>query len=449
MADASAPASAAEARIAGARHFLAGRLAARQSAGLSGLQRLFERYVADWPGKEHLKDYVLGRLRERATLAVAIDELMQAVRLYPGEAAWQRFLALALEHDGQLDRALLVRQMIERLWPGTIENEAAVARLRERMGDDDAARVDLAETDDNALLALCRRLLVGAAAGGDGTDVDELRSVVRERIFSRPHAIGPRLAEGFLALARKDAAAARESFIVASFLAHQSRRVSQNSYFDKEYDPWALAYAEAFLLDQLSERGEFNPMAELSRVRLSLFHGDALRSKQAVFPALQVYEDAANRLIPPTTPSSYRIYRGHRIVLHRGHFYAVPGRVRSFSILDGVVVRGMRVDPHGVSQPPWWRRQLHSHLRPATRAELRALARRCFEFAQRIVRRIPPLQKLWRLFLAIARPLYYAARPLARKIYLRFYAVRGVLSDQDVVPLQQRLDRIGSPQTER
>jgi hypothetical protein len=423
----------------GIAHFRAGQTAARYAAGLGGIERLFDEHVAGWPAAEPLKRYALSGLRERANWNVATDRLLQAVSLVPHEVGWQRYLAIVLERAGLFDRALLIRQVVEHVSPGTVDNQAAIARLRDYQGGDGRHAEWpglLGRAATPRVAEFCRRVALAPTPLLDAHRLDALRGIVHKRLLIESKDPSLHLAQAFLAMARRDFPKARESFLEASLLARQPRPGGI-----EEWDPWSIAFAESFLVDgaHTNDVG----LVPTDPLNLQLLHAAALQHKGAILSALALYANVTAQLIPGSTPKTYRIYKSHTIVLHQGRFYAVPREVRHFAIINGVVVRGAR-DPYGNSAQGGWLSRLLMLLNPLTRERVKTTMRRRHAagggFFRGLHAIIPIGGPITRLLTALVRRIGRVVRPL----YVRHYAVRGVLTDVDLVPLQQRIDRLAN-----
>jgi hypothetical protein len=414
------------------RLFTAGQLTARYGADLGGVTQLLDRHVASWPNAQSLTPFVMNGLEARASLAAAISDITRAVSLVPHGVDWQRTLASILEYNGQLERALLIRQLLETVQPDTVENRAAIARLREAKGEATSIaswRSDRPIESTGAVLAWSRYIATAPAHKRDAHQIEEARLAIRDKLLSKPKDVALHLALGFLGLAESDPDSARKHFAEASLLARDQRSGVE------EYDPWSLAYAEAFLLNRT--KGNRIPLNPIDRLQLGLLHARTLHDKGSLFSALAVYGDTISNLVPSTMPNSYQIYKGHAIVQHQGRYYAVPRDVPHFAITNGVVMRRLGFQPPGSVRSPWifW---LFGKLNPNTRERLKQIAKRSriltFIYG-RLVRSQNAVQN------RIVDPLLKMLDRIVYYFYLRRYAAAGVLTDADIVALQNRIDK--------
>jgi hypothetical protein len=253
------------------------------------------------------------------------------------------------------------------------------------------------------------------------TTFKRLKVRVHDALTFSPNDVALNLAMGFVHLAEKDRDAARRRFLAASLLVDQSMPVADKC------DQWSLAYAQAFLLGLIPE--DASPGGALLTVdptNLLLVRASLLRHEGATFLALSEYAAAVTRLLPPRLPSTFQVYRGYKIVYHDSCFYAVPESVVDFSILNGTVVRA-----------PAFMKKEAALLLPSTfgarlsallRVGVKALRLPQTQIASRLAR-IPGVR------LAARR-----TRRLARSMYLRRYAVAGVLTATEVSALRARID---------
>src|SRR5262245_11447904 len=107
----------------GQADYEAGLHSARHAAGTGALESLFDQHFASFGyPTDHFKRLTLQGLRGRVSWQAATDSLMRAVSIDPRMVPWQHQLALVLEHIGQIESALMVRQVITRLDPDSTEN---------------------------------------------------------------------------------------------------------------------------------------------------------------------------------------------------------------------------------------------------------------------------------------------------------------------------------------
>jgi hypothetical protein len=453
-----------ESLLDGQRQFARGQRALRQAAGLDGIKWLFERHATEWPHARPLEKYVLDGLRRAADVDLTVDQLMSTVLIYPEEVEWRRYLSLALEQSGKIDAALQMRYALEHEAPGTIENQAAIVRLSDLKFDRAIDASCKLRNQGNAwTLALSRRLAISPGQTINPQKLGELRDTVRELLLDQPNDISLHLASGFIALAYQDASGVFDSFCEASLLARHQQYSVQGKH--QKFDPWALAYAEAFLLGQAQS---FNALVLPDKLRLALAHGARLRSKRNTLAALATYGHAVSALLSGHRPICYQLYGSHIIVRDRQRLHAVPQMVRRFSIMDGVVVYAPRLEAGNDSTRGWLVR-LAAHISPAIRFRIKATVRYGLVLLASKGCRVPLLRALWRFHYGLVllvskgcqvqllralwrcgvvavRPLYGLARHVARRLYIRLYAVPGVLTDFDPVRLQERVDRMGVKQ---
>jgi tetratricopeptide (TPR) repeat protein len=471
--------SAASART-GERYFISGVQTARRAAGFGGLERLYDRHCAafGYPA-DQLKPATIGGLREQVSWQSALDALMRAVEIDPEEIEWQRWLALVFEELGRIDDALLVRRTIASLDPDSLENNFAIGRLLECKGKPVRGYYAQVLTNNgDYLLALARtaalspptvieqdsledKSVVGRMLERKGQPVYEsdadiltgtsdyhlsrargaperLKERVRGALIVSPANVALQLAMGFIGIAERDEATTRKSFLIALVLAEQPG--------PKEgCDPWSLVFAQGFLLDQ-SDKTTSRPFLPVDPIRFALARAALLLSHGAMVPALREYLAAASPLLVQKLPHAYQIYNGYKIVLFKNQLYGVPKNVRDFSILRGRVIgvpdadegSGLRLvrSRFAALLSDWQRARLKYLLR---------VARPHIQIAIRVLRQalrlaIRALRQALRLPGRALRLAMRMLRRLAGGIYLRRHIVGGVLVDNDVAQLQQRID---------
>ena len=483
--------SAASART-GERYFISGVQTARRAAVGGGLERLYDRHYAafGYPA-DQLKPATIGGLREQVSWQSALDALMRAVEIDPEEIEWQRWLALVFEELGRINDALLVRRTIASLDPDSLENKFAIGRLLECRGE--PVRGYYAQVLTNSsdyLLALARAaalsaptvieqvsledhsvlggmlerkgdpvyesnapVLTGAsdyhlsrargAVGSSPTEAERttqlrLRDRIQGALIVSPANVALQLAMGFIGIAERDKATTRKSFLTALVLAEQPG--------PKEgCDPWSLVFAQGFLLDH-SDMTTSRPLLPIDPIRFALARAALLLSHGAMVPALREYLAAASPLLVQKLPHAYQIYNGYKIVLFKNQLYGVPKNVRDFSILRGRVIgvpdadegSGLRLvrSRFAALLSDWQRARLKYLLR---------VARPHIQIAIRVLRQalrlaIRALRQALRLPGRALRLAMRMLRRLAGGIYLRRHIVGGVLVDNDVAQLQQRID---------
>jgi hypothetical protein len=287
-----------------------------------------------------------------------------------------------------------------------------------------------------------------------------LKDRIRGALNVTPTNVTLHLAMGFIGIAEHDEATTRTSFLTAQVLAEQPG--------PKEgYDPWSFVFAQAFLLDR-SDMTTSSFILPLDPIRLALARAALLLSHGAIVPALREYLAAASPLLVQKLPRAYQIYNGYKIVLFKNRLYGVPKNVRDFSILRGRVINVPDVDEgsglrlvrsrFAALLSDWQRARLKYFLRvarPHIQIAIRML-RQAFRLAIRALRQafrlaIRALRQAFRLAIRAlrrasrvpGRALRLGTRMLRRLaggIYLRRHIVGGVLVDNNVAQLQQRID---------
>jgi hypothetical protein len=417
----------------GQANYEAGLRCARYAAGVGALESLFDQHFASfgYPA-DHFKRVTLQGLRDRVSWQAALDFLVRAVSLDPAAVLWRHQLALVLEQVGRIEDALMVRQAIARLDPHSLENNDGIGRLCERTEPADEASTLpsfserhyalVARSVPHYLLAMARYAALRGLHVLKGTTFESLKVRVHGALTFSPNDVALNLAMGFVHLAEKDSDAARRKFLAASLLADQS-----TSSADK-CDQWSLAYAQAFLLGLIPrDAPPGGALPTVDPTNLLLARASLLRREGATFAALSEYAAAVARLLPSRLPSTFHVYRGYKIVYHDRCFYAVPEAVVDFSFFHGSVVRA----PAFVNEPALlMRSMLAARLSAGVRAQLKALLQ---WFQQsRIVRHIAQISG--------ARFAARRLRRLAERMYIRRYAVAGVMTDTEVSALRARID---------
>jgi hypothetical protein len=417
----------------GQANYEAGLRCARYAAGVGALERLFDQhFVAFGYPADHFKRFTLQGLRDRVSWQAALDFLMRAVSLDPHAVSWQHQLALVLERVGRIEDALMVRQAIAGLDPHSPENNDGIGRLSERIEPADEAGTQpsfserhyalVSRSVSHYLLAIARYAALRGPHVLKGTTFERLKARVHAALTFSPNDIALNLAMGFVRLAEKDPDAARRKFLAASLLVDRSLPDADKG------DQWSLGYAQAFLLGLIPQ--DAPPSGALPAVdptNLLLARASLLRQEGATFSALSEYAAAITRLLPLRLPSTFHLYRGYKIVYHESCFYAVPESVTDFSFFRGSVVRA----PAFVHEPALLLRSMvAARLSVRVRARLKAFLQWLQQ--SRIawhIARIPGAR------LAARR-----VRRWAERVYIRRYAVAGVLTDTEVFALRARID---------
>jgi hypothetical protein len=276
-----------------------------------------------------------------------------------------------------------------------------------------------------------------------------LKERVRGALIVSPANVALQLAMGFIGIAERDEATTRKSFLIALVLAEQPG--------PKEgCDPWSLLFAQGFLLDH-SDKTTSRPFLPVDPIRFALARAALLLSHGAMVPALREYLAAASPLLVEKLPHAYQIYKGYKIVLFKNQLYGVPKNVRDFSILRGRVIGVPDADEGSALRlvrsrfatllSDWQRARLKYLLRvarPHIQIAIRVL-RQALRLAIRALRQalrlaIRALRQALRLAIRALRLPMRMLRRLAGGIYLRRHIVGGVLIDNDVAQLQQRID---------
>jgi hypothetical protein len=148
-----------------------------------------------------------------------------------------------------------------------------------------------------------------------------------------------------------------------------------------------------------------------------------LRSRNALFPALEQYETALSRLLGQPRPRFYRLYKGYRIVMHQQRFFAVPPSVANFSIYQGTVVRipGILGEVR-----PFLEKQLNARWRTVLAQMWRLCRRQVFP----IIARVPGVPRL-----------RSKLSSLSRTLYVKFMAEHNALIGNDISVLREQIDR--------
>jgi hypothetical protein len=427
----------------GQANYEAGLRSARSAAGARALESLFDRHFASFGyPTDHCKRLTLDGLRDKVSWEAALDSLTRAVSLEPRITLWQHELALVLEQIGKIEDALLVRQAITRLDPDSTENNDAIGRLYEhtKPEDEDDTQASFSEryyanvskSLSQYLLAISRYAALRGPQALRRTTLEELKVRVRDALAFSPNDLALNLAMGFVHLAGENRQAARRRFLAASLLGDQPGLVGN-------CDQWSLAYAQAFLLGLIPASAP--PLGEfltVDPINLVLARASLLWDKGAINSALAEYDTAISRLLPLRLPSTFHAYKGYKIISHERIFYAVPDSTGDFSIFHGTVIRR----PAFVKgTAPHLRSRFAACLAPRGRSRLEAFLRFMKARMAPRIARIPGVR--------------FAATHLRRfvlTIYIKRYAVLGVLTDPDVSLLHERID--GSehdprPETER
>jgi hypothetical protein len=210
-------------------------------------------------------------------------------------------------------------------------------------------------------------------------------------------------------------------FLAASLLLDQPTLVADNC------DQWSLAYADAFLVGLVpADAPLVSAFFSVDPINLLLARASLLREEGAIYVALSEYSKAISRLLPPQLPTTYRRYRGYKIVRDETLFYAVPESIGDFSIFHGTVIRVPNLVKKTV---PRLRSRFLARLSAPQGARLKTFLRFTKTRIAPQVARIPGMR--------------FAARRVRRLVltmYTQRYAVSGVLSDGDVSLLHERID---------
>jgi hypothetical protein len=159
------------------------------------------------------------------------------------------------------------------------------------------------------------------------------------------------LAAGFAALGAGNAVDARRLLATASWLCEEER--SGPRAMPQKMAP-ALALARVFLFDMPTPPPGAGVAPLIDDRLLKVAHARTLRSQGNILAALDLYDDAASGFVVRHPPISYDIYKGYKIVVHEGRYYAVPGTVHEFTIVDGIVCRPSRVVQYARLRMPRW-----------------------------------------------------------------------------------------------
>jgi hypothetical protein len=216
---------------------------------------------------------------------------------------------------------------------------------------------------------------------------------------------------------------------------------------EERFDPWSFAFAQRFLLDRSEAKSTL--FLPVDPIRLAFARATSLLSHGAILQALREYLAAASPLRIKKLPHNYQIYSGYKIVLCNNQLYGVPKSVRDFSILRGRVVdipnidegSGLRVARSRlVALLTDRQRERLKHLlrgaRPHIQITIRML-RQAWRLAPRVLRLAPRVLRLAPRVLRLAMRIL---RRLVGAIFLRKHIVYGVLVDNDVAQLRQRID---------
>ena len=425
-------------------HFEAGHRIAYMAVRLENIMALYHRHATQFGFvSDEINRFVVDSLREKASLQTALNELDHAVRLNPNNVAWQDEFALVLEQLGRDNEALRVRTTIAHLDPSLNANNIALGRLFERKKTAEDMKEYYArlfkEGTGGSLLAVCRGFAFSERV--DDAALMDLKKRVRFAL-TNPHGQVPlHLAMGFIAIAERNYNTARTSFLSASILVErpegQPATTRTNAFnfkqaMDTDYDPWSLAFANAFLLEVLPQnqsRGAI--LTPIDPIRLPVVRGALLRSRNAPFPALEQYGTALSRLLGQPRPRFYRLYKGYRIVMHEQRFFAVPPSVANFSIYQGTVVRIPGVLG---KMRPFLEKQLNARRRTVLGQMWRLSRRHVFP----ILARVPGMRRLKNKLSSLPHTLY----SLAQKVYVKLMPVPGALIGSDVTALREQIDEL-------
>lgn len=161
------------------------------------------------------------------------------------------------------------------------------------------------------------------------------------------------LAEGLAALGVSDTRRARRCFATGSLLCEQAGLPVRPSAASDKLTV-ALATARACLLNPTAPSIQEDTAPSIDGRPLRFVHARALRSEGDAFAALDLCGDAVAEYFVRQPPISYEFYKGYKILAHEGQYYAVPVRVREFTIIDGVVCKPSRAAQFARFRLPRW-----------------------------------------------------------------------------------------------
>ncbi len=401
--------------------------AARDASGLRAIEGLFDNHFSDLDyDRELYKQATLQPLRSRASKPFAINCLMRAAEADPENQKYLHAQALLLEELGRFNDALKIRTRIHSTASDWIENHAAICRLRGKFttADDETPEKYFARDARSIayyFLTLARLVALNGPKALKDTTIEKLKHRVQDAMTAAPNSVGLNLAMGFISEATKDERQARRYFLDA--LALRDRPSAGEDHYDTE----SMNYAQMFILEGGALSEPPSSFSDTDYVNLALARGALLRQEGAIFAALTEYESAIASLAPARSPSSMELYKGYKIVLNEDRYYAVPNNVLNFTIVRGVVIRAPQIVGETT---PRFRDWLAEKLGP----EGRAMVKRSLRNGLTVVRLIPGSRQFGR------RLLHW---------YVNRYAVQGVLTDNDILMLQERIDtvaRSGDPE---
>jgi tetratricopeptide (TPR) repeat protein len=375
-------------------------LAAELSSSLAGVAQLYS---------EHCEHMGLGegdcparawheRLVEESRVCAAMREL-RAVEISPNAAGPHRALSEALVRMGNLDLALVHRRHAARLDPGAHDeahdDAIAIGRLLESQGcldravihyralatrwpSDPEVRARLVQAcglDDGEPIPWSSDGSLSAHDSGGNQDTDYLAvlawtaaafppheypdSLRRELVTAAARAVealpdngSAYLAKGYALLAIGSLAEARQCFATASLLYELGGPASRTAAASGRQVQSALADARRWLLDPTERPQQPGSVAPIDESALGLAHARELRRLGDVYGALRTCEAVVARYFIRSTPLLYERYKQYKIVSHLGLYYAIPGHVREFKIVDGVVCRQSGIEQYARFRVP-------------------------------------------------------------------------------------------------
>ncbi|TPQ30260.1 hypothetical protein C2U70_27050 [Bradyrhizobium guangdongense] len=308
-----------------------------------------------------------------------VESSLGALKFDAGTTALQLQTAEALRAVGRRDLAWsYLRRAIE-LGAASRHDELRIARLLvashgigdandqlERLKEDwrgevaDIIADEAPEPDDVAPdpVARVERMvaltLTGLVLGGrEPPEAQEraLLAAVLELVRQMPGNGPAHLAAGFAAVGVGEIAQAQQLLTTASWLWGEARPAAQALSNEVML---ALAWARAFLLDASGPSVIPGVAPSIDERLLKIAHARTQRAQGAVFQALDLYDEAAAGYLVRHPPMSYDFYKGYKIVAHEGRYYAVPGSVHEFIIVDGVVCGPSRAAQYARLRMPRW-----------------------------------------------------------------------------------------------
>jgi tetratricopeptide (TPR) repeat protein len=327
------------------------------------------------------------------TLASAVDHLLRAADMAMGQAAWQAALADAIALAGRERMALPYRRRAARIDPGEPAAMIAIGRALAALGDHGQAADHYQElarrwpSNPGIRLRLIHASvragreqdaagryasLLRHAPDGESDRVGDLLALTRTAAELAPELPGSlcgelfdaasglaeqhpddyraHLAAGFAALgaANRPIATARFASATALFLESPHPEAPDKSAAD------ALAFASAFLCDpSLTPQPEPQAVAVDGRF-ISLAIAREAGARGDTFQMLRRYGEAMGGFVVASIPLRYELYKQYKIVQHERMYYAIPGHVYGFRIVDGVVCRiPVNVQQARVVLPRW------------------------------------------------------------------------------------------------